>query len=129
MHFRIQLIAILGSIVLTAAIFELVRKRRLREEYSLLWLLAGLCMLALSIYRPLVKQISDLMGVSYGPSALFFVAFMFGMLLAMHFSIIVSQLTEKVRILAQQNAILRLEISVLKSCNEDETRTDEVPFA
>jgi len=129
MHFRIQLIAIAGSIVLTAAIFELVRKRRLREEYSLLWLLAGLCMLVLSLNRGSVERISRFMGVSYAPSALFVAALFFGMLLLIHFSMIFSQQAERVRILAQQNALLRLEISELKPRNGDETWPDEVPSA
>lgn len=111
MHYQIQLLAIVGSVALTAGIFELVRKRRLREEYSLIWLLAGVCFLVLSIHRPLVSSLARFMGVSYPPSALYVVALFFGMMLAIHFSMILSQLTERVRILAQQNALLRMELA------------------
>jgi hypothetical protein len=114
MHFRIQLIAICLSVFILVTIFELVRKRRLREEYSLLWLLAGISFLVLSIHRDLVERMSAYMGVSYGPSALFIAAFLFGALLALHFSLILSQLTERVRILTQQNALLKFELTELQ---------------
>ena len=119
MHFRIQLLAIILSVCVLATIFELVRKRKLREEYSLLWLLAGVSLLLLSLRRDLVQKIADYIGVSYSPSALFIVAFLFGALLALHFSLIVSQLTERVRILAQQNALLGLEVERLQERPSD----------
>lgn len=114
MHFRIQLIAIVLSLCVLSIVFELVRRRRLREEYSLIWLLAGISFLVLAIWRDLVLKMATYMGVSYGPSALFIVAFFFGMVFALHFSLIVSQLTERVRILAQQNALLMLEVEQLR---------------
>lgn len=127
MHIRVQIIAIAFSLTLIAGIFELVRRRRLREEYSLLWLLAGLCLFLLSIDRPVIARISDLMGISYGPSALFMVATLFGLLLAIHFSLIVSQLTERTRILAQQNALLHLQLRELKESIEAGTKPSEAP--
>ncbi|MEN6372060.1 MAG: DUF2304 domain-containing protein [Armatimonadota bacterium] len=123
MHLRIQIIAIVLSVFVLVAIFELVRKRKLREEYSLLWLFAGISFLALSIRRDLVERISAYMGVSYGPSALFIAAFLFGALLALHFSLILSQLAERIRILTQQNALLGLELTQLqKKQNSTESK-------
>ena len=125
MHFQIQLIAIIFSVCLIGIILEMVRKKRLREEYSLIWLLAGVSLLILSLNRGIVEKISIWMGVSYAPSALFVVALFFGMLLAIHFSLILSQLTEKVRILAQQNALLHLEISDLQGVMKSQPETIE----
>jgi hypothetical protein len=127
MNFRIQLIAIVLSVCMLASIFELVRKRRLREEYSLVWLLAGLCFLILSVWRDLIPRIGDLMGVSYSPLALFIIAFFFGMLLAIHFSLILSALTERVRILVQQNALLGLQVGQLQQelSKEREAKADQ----
>lgn len=115
MQVKIQVIAITVTVIFLVFVFELVRKRKLREEYSLLWLMAGLCLLIFSLDRPLVAQVSRFLGISYAPSALFIMAFFFGLALAIHFSIIVSHLTDRVRTLAQQNALLRLELMDIRN--------------
>lgn len=111
---KIQIIALLFSIIATGIIFELVRKKKLREEYSLLWLAAGVCLILLSLKRELVESISRFMGVSYAPSALFIVALFFGMLLCLHFSLVLSKITERSKTLTQQNALLLLRVKELE---------------
>jgi hypothetical protein len=114
MHDKIQIITAIASLLLLGIILELIRKNRLREEYSIVWLGAGITFLVFSFNRPLVKTMADFMGIYYAPSALFVVAIIFGILIAIHFSLILSQLTYRVSTLAQANALMALEMENLK---------------
>ena len=74
---RVELLAILGTLALLGFIVELVRRRKLAEGYSLLWLLTGVVLLVLSMWRELLHTFSRLVGVFYPPAALFLVGFIF----------------------------------------------------
>ncbi len=106
----IQAIAIVASLAFLALIVNLVRKRRLAEEYSLLWLLVGIAFVAISVFRGLIEQIARLLGIFYAPSAIFLIAIFFIVWLLLRFSLIVSDLARKNRVLAQEIALLRLEM-------------------
>jgi hypothetical protein len=105
----IQALAILASLGFLAIIVNLVRKRRLAEEYSLLWLLVGIAFVAISVFRGLIEQIARLLGIFYAPSAIFLIAIFFIMWLLLRFSLIVSDLARSNRVLAQEIALLKLE--------------------
>jgi hypothetical protein len=106
----IQAVAILGSIGLLLLIVDLVRKRRLAEEHSLLWLLAGIAFVSISIFRGLIERIAGVLGIIYAPSAIFLIVIFFVIWLLLRFSLIVSDLAERNRTLAQEIALLRLEV-------------------
>jgi hypothetical protein len=106
----IQAVAIAGSLGLLVIIVDLVRKRRLAEEYCLLWILVGAAFVAISVFRGLIERIASLLGIFYPPSAIFLIAIFFIVWLLLRFSLIVSDLAEKNRTLAQEIALLRLEV-------------------
>jgi hypothetical protein len=106
MDVRIQIVAIVASAVLLFVVLELVRRRRFLERYALLWLLAALVLLGLSIWRGLLQDISSAVGVAYPPNALFLIAFGFVMVLLLHFSLAVSRLADQTKVLAQRLARL-----------------------
>jgi len=106
----IQIVAILGSFGLLLIILDLVRKRRLAEEYCLLWIGVGVAFMAISVFRGLIERIAALLGIFYPPSAIFLIAIFFIVWLLLRFSLIVSDLAEKNRTLAQEIALLRLEV-------------------
>ncbi len=91
-------------------VIELIRRGRLKERYSLLWLFAGATMLLLSSSRSLLEYVSRLLGVFYPPSLLFLLAFLFLLRITLHFSVVVSGLSEKNKQLAQELALLRQEL-------------------
>jgi hypothetical protein len=107
MNLRIQILAILGSVLIAAFIFELIRKRKLLERYSLLWFGSVLVLIILSLWRELLEKAAALMGVYYAPSALFIVAIFCGVVLFVHFTIVISKLTEQNKTLAQEVALLK----------------------
>jgi hypothetical protein len=106
MDVRIQIVGIVGAALLLLAILELVRRRRLLERYALLWLLAGVVLLGLAIWRDGLEQLATLVGIADPPNALFFVAFGFVLVLLLHFSVAVSRLTDQSKVLAQRLALL-----------------------
>lgn len=106
MDVRIQIVAIVGAAGLLLIVLELVRRRRLLERYALLWLLSAVVLLGLAIWRGLLEEIAQLVGIAYPPNALFFTAFAFVLVLLLHFSIAVSRLTDQSKVLAQRQAML-----------------------
>jgi hypothetical protein len=106
MDLRIQLFATGASALLLFVIFELVRSRRLMERYALLWLLSGLVLLGLALWRNVLEIVAEAIGVFYPPSALFIVAFGFVLLLLLHFSVVVSRLSDQNKLLSQRLALL-----------------------
>ncbi|MBA7710864.1 hypothetical protein ES703_119812 [subsurface metagenome] len=71
MPLRQKALAILLSVGLIILIFELVRRRKLREEYSWLWMLTGVVVFVLAIWHNLLLSISRLLGIALPASTIF----------------------------------------------------------
>jgi cell division protein FtsW (lipid II flippase) len=109
---RISLAAVAASLLLLLVVFELIRSRRLRERYALLWLLTGLVLLVLSAWRNALNTIAGWFGVqTYPPAVLFAVALLFVLAVLLHYSTVISKVTDQNVILAQRLALLELELS------------------
>ena len=107
----ISIAAAVASFVLLAIVLELIRSRRLRERYALLWLLTGLVMLALSLWRGGLNTVAGWAGVhSYPPAMLFAVAGLFVIVVLLHYSTVISRLADQNTILAQRLALLEQEL-------------------
>lgn len=115
MLFHIQIIIGTLSIILFLITFELIRKGRLREEYSILWLSTGVAILVFSLTPEffLSQFIARLTGLYY-LSAVVMIAFLFLLLIVLHFSVVISKLTNQNKELAQHHALLELEFKELK---------------
>ncbi len=101
-----------ASLVLLAVILDLIRRRRLRERYALLWLLTGLVLLALSVWRDGLNTIADWAGVEgYPPAILFAVGLLFVIAVLLHYSTVISKLSDQNTILAQRLALLEAELT------------------
>lgn len=108
---RVMIFGLIASVAALILVLELVRRRKLREDYSLLWLATGIILLILSLSRPLLDQIAAMLGViTYPPAALFLVAIIFMLLILLHFSIVVTKLSRENKTIAQEMAILRWEL-------------------
>ena len=106
----LKTLAIAGSGAGLIVIVELIRRGRLKERYALLWLFAGIILLIFSLSRSLLEYVASLVGIYYPPSLLFLLAFLFLLLITLHFSSVISQLSEKNKQLAQEVALLRQEM-------------------
>jgi hypothetical protein len=107
---RVQWVSIAGSALLLGGVLELVRSRKLVEQYSLLWLFTAAVLLLLSCWRGLLDRLALLVGIHYPPSALFLIGFGFFLVILLHFSLVLSELSERTKKLAQESALLREEI-------------------
>jgi hypothetical protein len=108
---RVSIFAAIAALILLAIVFELMRSRRLQERYALLWLLTGLVVFVLAAWRSLLGWAADTVGIAYPPSALFVLASFFILLVLLHYSTVISKLSDQNLILAQRLALLerRLE--------------------
>jgi hypothetical protein len=110
-----QYIAIAVSVALFVYILYLVRKKRIKEEYSLLWLFFSAVFIFFSIFRGLLEEFARLVGIAYAPAALFLILLLAVFLILIEFSIIISKLAERNKSLAQEVGILKQEIEKLKA--------------
>jgi hypothetical protein len=108
--FRVSVAAAIAAGILLLVIFELIRSRRLQERYALLWLLTGVVIFVLAVWRGLLGKVSDLVGIAYPPSALFILAAFFILLVLLHYSTVISRLSEQNTTLAQRLALLENEL-------------------
>jgi hypothetical protein len=108
---RVTIAASVAALLLLAVIFELIRTRRLQERYALLWLLTGSVALVLALWRQGLGKLSDVLGVSYPPSMLFLATGVFVIVLLLHYSTVISRLSDQNRILAQRLALLEGRLS------------------
>jgi len=108
---RVSLAAAAAAIVLLAVIFELIRRRRLQERYALMWIVTGTVILVLALWRGLLSKVADLVGIAYPPSALFVLAAFFILVVLLHYSTVISKLSDQNRMLAQRLALLEQELS------------------
>ena len=106
MPLRQKFMAILSAVVLMVLIFELVRRRKLREEYSWLWMLTGVTIFILAIWHDLLISITRLIGAVLPTSTIFFFGLFFLILINIYFSVKLSKLSDQVKELTQKLAIL-----------------------
>lgn len=125
---KVSLAATAASLLLLLVVFELIRSRRLRERYALLWLLTGLVLLALSAWRGGLNRIAGWVGVqTYPPAVLFAVALLFVLAVLLHYSTVISKVTDQNVILAQRVALLELELRERAGASEWDDGAAAVP--
>jgi hypothetical protein len=114
MDTRLQIVSVVAMAAVFALVFELVRRRRLMERYALLWLFAVTALLALAVWGDLLEAFARLVGVAYAPSALFAAMLGFVTLLLLHFSLVISNLADQNKLLAQRMALLARRVDELE---------------
>jgi len=111
---RQQLVAIVLAAAVLALVVELVRRRKLREEYSWVWVLTAVLLIALALHQDFIVTISAWIGSATATSTLFFGATLFLLLLALQFSVRLSKLTHRHKTLGQRVALLEQELEHLR---------------
>ena len=124
---RAMVFGLVASIIALLFIIELVRQRRLKEEYSLLWLATAAALIILSVSRPLLDVLASMVGIFYPPSALFLVAMVFVLFILLHFSTVLTRLAQENKETAQQLALLRWQLEqAQKSLAEQKSPTPTI---
>jgi hypothetical protein len=106
----------IASVALVLVVLELIRSHRLRERYALLWLLTGIVLVVLSAWRDGLNTIAGWVGIrSYPPAVLFAVGILFIIAVLLHYSTVISRLSDQNVLLAQRLALLEEELSTTSS--------------
>lgn len=104
------LLGMVGSITTLVALFELLRRRRLREKYAVLWAFVALMTLVVAIFPGLLTWASELLGVEVPTNLLFFLASLLLLVVSIQHSYELGRLEERSRTLAEEVALLRLDL-------------------
>ena len=107
---RVQILAIVGSVLFLLLVLELVRRRRLAEEYSVLWILAALLLLAASVRRDLIDRSAAWLGIYYGPAVLLLGLVVAVSAVLLWMSVILSRQQAQIDHLIEESAILSAEL-------------------
>lgn len=104
------IVALIGSVLILFGILELLRRRQLSEKYAVLWLVVGVLLLIITIFPDMLETVSKAAGVEVASNLLFFTAIVFLVGVALHLSWELSRLEDETRKLAEDLAILRLDV-------------------
>jgi len=113
MPLRQQIFSLAVSVVVFVFVIDMVRRRRLREEYSVLWLVTSVLMFIFVFKYAWLHAITEWIGATTSTTTLFFGSLVFLMLLSVQFCIMISKLAGQVKDLSQENALLRKQIETL----------------
>lgn len=111
-------LGLIGSLVMLVFIFELLRRRHLREKYAILWITVALASLLLTFFPKSLTALADLLGVEVPSNLLFFLALMLLLLTSIQHSFEVGRLEERTRTLAEETALLRLALEQQDSSSD-----------
>jgi len=115
-----QIFSILVSLAVFFLTIDMVRKKRLREEYSLLWLGTSVLMLTLIIRYDWLLGLTKLIGAVLPTTTLFLGSILFLVLLSVQFSMKISKLANQVKDLVQENALLRYEFEKCRNSFDEQ---------
>lgn len=111
---RTQVILALGAVALALYVLDLVRRRRLSEEYSLLWVVATVSVAVLGFSTPLLTAITRGLGIRYEGSTVFFFGLAFATAMLLYLSVKLSRVGQENHALTRELALLRHELDELR---------------
>ncbi len=112
---RTQLITALGAVALALYVLDLVRRRKLGEEYSLLWVIATAVIAVLGFSTPLLKSITHALGMLGEASTVFAFGLAFAVAMLLYLSTKLSRLGLENHMLSRDLALLRHELEELRA--------------
>lgn len=117
----------LFSVGFIVVVLDLVRRRKLKEQYSLLWLLVGLGLLVTSSNTVVLEWMAALLSIQYAPAVLFLLGIIFCFVLILHLTVVTSRLSDRVLRLAQEVALLKAELAQRGRTASPESAEGSVP--
>src|SRR4029079_13240598 len=125
----VQLVSVAVSGALLVTIIELVRRRRLTEDYSFIWIVCAVALLALSLWRNLLDLAASALGVHYPPAVLLLVLTFFVVIVSLYFSVVVSRNRKQIEKLVEEVALLEADIRALRESPRTVTAVRVIPHA
>ena len=115
---KVQILAVAASIVLLLAVLELVRRRRLVEEYSILWVLAAVALIAVSLKRSVLDIAARWLDVHYPPAVLVLLLILIVFIASLCFSVILSGQQRRIDRLIDETSVLSAELRDLRAAQQ-----------
>jgi hypothetical protein len=118
------MLGLIGSCITLALLFEMMRRRQLREKYAVFWALVAVATLVVAVFPGLLARASDLLGVAVPSNLLFFVASMVLFVVSVQHSSELGRLEERNRTLAEELALLRVRLESLEADAADHSAVE-----
>ena len=125
----VQLVSIVVSAVLLATVVELVRRRQLTEEYSLIWIVCAVALLVLSLWRNVLDLTALALGVHYPPALLLLALTFFVVIVSLYFSVVVSRHRKQIERLVEEIALLDADLRSIRGSIRPVTSGTVMPGA
>jgi hypothetical protein len=122
---RIRIITIIGAVGVLLIVLDLVRRRKLKEEYSVLWVVTAIVVLVLAIWYDLLTSITSLVGATAPASTIFFFGLLFFLVLMLHFSVRISTLERRLTELIQDVGINDVEAASVDARLQVKSRAEQ----
>lgn len=114
MPIRLQIVVGIIMILGLIGMFIMIHRGKLNLKYALLWILAGIVVLILDIFPGALGILAKVLGIELPINMLFFMGFCFALLLVFGLTIKVSKMSDEVKRLTQELAILKYDIEEKK---------------
>ena len=111
----VQFAAFAVSVLLLAGVLELVRSKKLSEEYSFVWIVCAVALIVLSLARRSMDRIAVSFGIFYPPAALLLVLILFVFIASLSFSVVVSRQRQQIEQLVEETALLEARVRELSA--------------
>lgn len=108
---KIQIITIIASLLFLTYITRLIIKGKLREEYSIVWIVCTIILILFSFWRNGLTVMANLFGVYEAPNLVFTGAIFAILIYLLHISVVVSKLQSQNKDLAQTIALMKEKMS------------------
>ena len=119
---NIQYISLIGTLIFLYFIFKLIIKGKLREEYSIIWILCTFILIIFSIWRSGLEKVAKLLGVYYPPSLIFLAAIFAIIAFLVHLSVVNSRLQNQLKNIVHEVAYLK---KIIEEQTNESKRTED----
>jgi len=114
MEIRARLFAVVLGFAVLLFVINLVRTKKLKEEFALLWLLTGIVLVLTPLFIDYLDMIAYALGIEYPPALIFVLAIISLLLVLFQFSMRISRFSEQIKVLIQELALLRVRLEDLE---------------
>jgi len=127
MEFRARVFAMVLGLVVLVFVVNLVRTKKLKEEFALLWLLTAVVLVLAPLFIDYLDLIAHALGIEYPPAFIFLLAIISLLFILFQFSMRISRFSEQIKVLTQEVALLRAQVEELERNASALVKGDEAP--
>lgn len=115
MEFRARIFAMVLGVLVLFIVVNLVRTKKLKEEFALLWLLTAVVLVLAPLLIDYLDLVAHALGIEYPPAFIFLLAIISLLFILFQFSMRISRFSEQIKVLTQELALLRARVEQLES--------------